>query len=469
MGNTSAIHWQSQWHASGSAMGNTKKFWRQGEPMVWATSAALTLMLLMTATLLLVIMVNGLGVFWPAPLEEVTLADGGKFLGRRVTSQTNPDNNVLSVQFKTANRELDARRQDFRWIPEGSIRGVAHPAAAMVLERAENGDFYGFLEDLKTPTLEVPARATLGERFDSALAAVSRRRRDVLEPIAAELSALNDRLQQLHYATMKLDYQKSRALAGGDPRDAAAALDARLHELQAEGDRVGRQSQQIVARQQQEESTLRRNVAVLADGQGQPRSVVLADVVPRLSAQRHGAGGENRALPGENLGVAHRQAAGIEHRRRPGARHLRHRHADLPHGGKLLSPGGAGRRLPGRIRPRRRLGPPGAHRREQPRRHPLDRLRHLRPGILRLRRRLAAGPVALSGAGGGRQPHLRHRRHPLGQPDARPADRAGGDRGHRRGDPLDPARASAKVPTPWERPSSRRCCACWCRWRRRAL
>ena len=50
------------------------KFWKRGEPMVWATGAALALMLLMTAVLLLVIAVNGLGVFWPAPLVHADLA-----------------------------------------------------------------------------------------------------------------------------------------------------------------------------------------------------------------------------------------------------------------------------------------------------------------------------------------------------------------------------------------------------------
>ena len=58
--------------------------------------------------------------------------------------------------------------------------------------------------------------------------------------------------------------------------------------------------------------------------------------------------------------------------------------------------------------------------------------------------------------------------HSLGQPDARPADDPGGDRVHRGGVAGDPAAASAKVPTPWERPSSRRWCACSFPWLRRA-
>ena len=165
-------------------------------------------MLLMTATLLVVVAVNGLGVFWPAPLAEVTLADGTKLLGRQITSRTNPDDRVRSIQFKTANREFDPARQDFRWLPDGKIGQIEYPAEVMVLERLENGDFYGFLKELKTPGFEVPSEAAAGMRFAAALAAVERRRAEVIDPIAAELSALSDQLQQIRRATMKLEYKK---------------------------------------------------------------------------------------------------------------------------------------------------------------------------------------------------------------------------------------------------------------------
>jgi phosphate transport system permease protein len=260
-------------------MGNTKKFWRQGEPMVWGTAAALAIMLLMTVTLLLVVLINGLGVFWPAAIEEVTLADGAKLLGRRITSQTNPDDDLLSFQYKTANRELDPRRQDFHWVAETAIRRIEYPAGATVLERAENGDFYGFLEDLQTPALEVPAAATLDERFHAALAAVDRQRGDVLAPLAARLSTLSDQVQEIRRATMKLDYREHRASAGGGRPGEIAALDARRRELQALDEQIGRQSRELVARQQRQESALRRNVAVFSDGQGRTRTVALADVV----------------------------------------------------------------------------------------------------------------------------------------------------------------------------------------------
>ncbi len=65
------------------------RFWRQGEPFVWATGAALALTFTLTFALLAVVLWNGLGVFWPAPVAEVQLADGTKLLGEEVERDLN--------------------------------------------------------------------------------------------------------------------------------------------------------------------------------------------------------------------------------------------------------------------------------------------------------------------------------------------------------------------------------------------
>ena len=92
---------------------SASRFWRRGEPQVWATAAALAGMLFLVFVLLAVVLVNGLGVFWPSRVAEVTLTDGRKILGQRIRSQINPDTRQWSVQFKTGNRERDPQRQDF--------------------------------------------------------------------------------------------------------------------------------------------------------------------------------------------------------------------------------------------------------------------------------------------------------------------------------------------------------------------
>jgi phosphate transport system permease protein len=131
---------------------------------VWATAAALAAMLSLVFILLAVVMVNGLGVFWPSTVVEVTLANGGKVLGERIRSQVNPDTGEWSTQFKTGNRELDPQRQDFRWIKDSDIRETATPPELVVLERLEHGNFYGYRKRADGPNATMFATATGQER-----------------------------------------------------------------------------------------------------------------------------------------------------------------------------------------------------------------------------------------------------------------------------------------------------------------
>ncbi|MDZ7618214.1 MAG: hypothetical protein U1E05_14505, partial [Patescibacteria group bacterium] len=48
-----------------------KHFWKKGEPFVWLSGAALATTVALTGALLLVVLVNGLPVFWPTPIAEV--------------------------------------------------------------------------------------------------------------------------------------------------------------------------------------------------------------------------------------------------------------------------------------------------------------------------------------------------------------------------------------------------------------
>ena len=49
---------------------------RRGDVWIWLTGSALAMSLLMIGGLVAVILVNGLGFFWPEPLVKLTLRDG---------------------------------------------------------------------------------------------------------------------------------------------------------------------------------------------------------------------------------------------------------------------------------------------------------------------------------------------------------------------------------------------------------
>jgi phosphate transport system permease protein len=123
-----------------------KKYLREGEPFVWVTAAALTVTLLLTAVLLVVVMVNGLGVFWPSPVAVATLKDGRQVMGVIMQREPMPSGEGERLQFKIGNRDLYGL--DFRWIDGAEIDKLEFPAEATVFERQEYGNFYG---TLRTP------------------------------------------------------------------------------------------------------------------------------------------------------------------------------------------------------------------------------------------------------------------------------------------------------------------------------
>lgn len=127
---------------------------RSGEPLVWLTGSALALSILMVAGLVVLVLVNGLGFFWPADLERLELKDGRKVLGRIAARERIPEPGAPKgsagrwrLQVKQANREVTGA--DFVWIDEADVVSRDRPKGAVALERREWGDFYGFLKEVR--------------------------------------------------------------------------------------------------------------------------------------------------------------------------------------------------------------------------------------------------------------------------------------------------------------------------------
>ena len=144
--------------------------------MVWVAGGALAAVLLGAFVLLSVVLVNGLGYFWPAPLEELRLLDGRVFLGRRIgqtgavaaaaaTSPSAPPTRVLMLPRRPSNGSRNA-----------DVASSTFPPGAWVVERSENSDFYGTLADLRLPELDVPPAADPAGRLQAALRAIQQRR-----------------------------------------------------------------------------------------------------------------------------------------------------------------------------------------------------------------------------------------------------------------------------------------------------
>ncbi|OGR02306.1 MAG: phosphate ABC transporter, permease protein PstA [Deltaproteobacteria bacterium RIFOXYD12_FULL_50_9] len=118
-------------------------FLHRGEPWVWASGAALAFILVMIVLLLGVVVANGLPAFWPKDLIEARLKDGSRVLGEIHRREINGDG-VATVQFKVGNRDLLGL--DFKWLSQPEIISESRPVDAVVLERREYGNFFGYLQ-----------------------------------------------------------------------------------------------------------------------------------------------------------------------------------------------------------------------------------------------------------------------------------------------------------------------------------
>ncbi|HWR20660.1 MAG TPA: phosphate ABC transporter, permease protein PstA, partial [Verrucomicrobiae bacterium] len=130
------------------------RFWKSGDPFIWLTGGALALSLLMVAGLVLLVLLNGLGFFWPSPIVHLTLSDGKELLGQVMQQEVIPQPDAppgtatrYRIQVKVGNRDLYGA--DFVWVEEATIARRDFPAEAVLIERREWGNLYGFLKEVR--------------------------------------------------------------------------------------------------------------------------------------------------------------------------------------------------------------------------------------------------------------------------------------------------------------------------------
>ncbi|SDM91395.1 phosphate ABC transporter permease PstA [Vreelandella arcis] len=110
----------------------------------WLCAGSVALSLLMLGALLALLLTRGLGHFWPATLDEVTLANGDIVAGEAVRELPLPDQAGNERLYFIGNRDIDDVR--WRWVALDSIAQRTQPATLLRLERRTWGDFIGYLE-----------------------------------------------------------------------------------------------------------------------------------------------------------------------------------------------------------------------------------------------------------------------------------------------------------------------------------
>ncbi len=142
-----------------------KAWFKSGTPWIWLNAAAVSACLIMVVAVLGLVLVRGVGHFWPSGVLEFSYQekDGQikTLIGEHVDTSITPaamaksngytmaDNEDTLVQYliKVGNRDITGT--DFRWIVERDIKQQQSPDDLLVVERREWGNFYGRLVAVK--------------------------------------------------------------------------------------------------------------------------------------------------------------------------------------------------------------------------------------------------------------------------------------------------------------------------------
>ncbi len=130
------------------------RFWKSGDPFIWLTGGALAASILMVAGLVTLVLVNGLGFFWPSPIVRLILTDGKEVMGQVAEREKIPQPGAPAgapdryrIQVRVGNRDLYGA--DFVWVDDAKIARRDFPSKAVLIERQEWGNLYGFIKEVR--------------------------------------------------------------------------------------------------------------------------------------------------------------------------------------------------------------------------------------------------------------------------------------------------------------------------------
>ena len=366
-----------------------KAWFGSGSPWVWMNAGAVSIAVIMTIGLLAVIAVRGLGHFWPANVIEATYQIPGEaaktVIGEVVQAEEVPRARLRSAGMpvpeagpefmtrellKLGNRELYG--SDFSWVVGEWLQDIKRPEALMVLERREWGNFYGYL-------LSVKENGQVVAEGDAAVGELQKRMQRVDDLYAklyklekGDIGGINHGLERLRLKERKLQLDgKLDAAAQADLAAERSELQARYKVLEEQLNGLHQEFNRdsVVMRDasgRESEITLGKLVHAYqpnAMGLGTKMTVYFKKLWEFLSDDPREANTEGGIFPAIFGTVMMTLVMAL-----------------------IVTPVRRDRcGLPARVRQAGAADPGDPHRREQPRRRTGDRLRRVRPGLLRLR------------------------------------------------------------------------------------
>jgi phosphate transport system permease protein len=257
---------------------------RRGDPAIWFTGTGLAISLLMITGMIGLILVNGLGFFWPRALSRITLKDNTVLLGEIVAREATPAPGTPEhlkahrLQLKLGNRDLLGA--DFRWVDEADITGRSLPREVVYVERREYGPFLGTPVRLLEGEKEVAAGADPVWQALPALIAQAARDRDRIRAIERnEIGLINASIE-----AERLELRRIEMKGQGDLAAARDATEQRVADLKAEYDAAERRLADTIAQAS-------RTHVVLAAADGTEKDLPTLDLFRAYRANELSFGG----------------------------------------------------------------------------------------------------------------------------------------------------------------------------------
>ncbi|TLD70698.1 phosphate ABC transporter permease PstA [Phragmitibacter flavus] len=223
-----------------------------GETNVWLSALGLTTGIIMVISLMLLILIQGLVVFWPREVLQFTTTANGKaevIAGEvRKTQErrdpTKPGEIVQEYLFFTGNK--DAYGNGFRYLDVNSISNQTKPSGIYMAERLEYGDSIFFPVSLKLVDGRVISATdpTFQTEFKRVVKEVNNRRGEIKKVEKGKIGKINNKLSSLaldeKVLTQGNDSNKQQKLAEITEKRAA---------LQADYEVLAKEAQALRARQ----------------------------------------------------------------------------------------------------------------------------------------------------------------------------------------------------------------------------
>ena len=261
-----------------------KTWWKSGSPWIWLNAGAVSASMVIVFGLLALIVVRGMGHFWPADVYQIEY-DGPKgeqnIIGELVDKEfievhrfeesgygKAPEGatHVKRWLVKTGNREMYL---DFRWISDHNIQQKTTPEDVVVVEREEWGNFYGYLKQVKHDGQVVAEGKDAWAALEASVERAGELRAKMKDLEKSDIGAINYELERLRLRTKRLE------LEGEDTPENLAQIEKEKQALNEEYNHLREELRDYQAQ-------IKRDSAVFQVMDGQEKELSFAGIISAI-------------------------------------------------------------------------------------------------------------------------------------------------------------------------------------------